>query len=586
MPNKIDQLTSHAKLHSWRARVLFGCLLLGMIGLIGRAAFLQGVNNDFLQKEGAARYSKVVEMSADRGTIKDRNGEILAISVPVASIYADPKLIEITPAQLTQLAWLLEMQESEIEKRIYRDRGRFVYLKRWIVPEIAERIIDIGIRGIAYETEFKRYYPEGEVAAHVVGFTDIEDQGREGVEHGWNAMLSGEMGSRRVIKDNKGRIVEDVEKIRAPRQGQDVVLSLDRRIQHIAHQELKRAAQQHRAKAGSIVVLDAQSGEVLALSNFPAYNPNSVITREMIKNRVLVNRALVDTYEPGSTLKPFPIAVAIETGLVNSETVVETAPGTYRIGRATIRDVSNKGQLTVSEVLQVSSNVGTVKIALAMPPQTLWEIYNNVGFGQPAGTGFPGEASGMMRAYNRWRPIEHATLSFGHGLSVSLLQIARAYTVFTTGGELKPVSVLKQDFPVMGKRVISQETAQTVSHMLEMATDPGGTATLARVNGYRVAGKTGTAHKLIEGKYAKNSYISSFVGFAPVSAPRLIVAVVLDEPSAGKYFGGAVAAPVFSQVTTTALRLLNVAHDAPAAEVAAVSLDWTGSAYQMNGDDG
>jgi cell division protein FtsI (penicillin-binding protein 3) len=570
MLNKIDQLAPQLKLNPWRAMMLFGFLILGLIGLIARAVFLQGVNNDFLQKEGAARYSKVVEMSADRGMIKDRNGEILAISAPVASVYADPKLIEITPDQLEQLARLLHMEKSEIERRIYRKKGRFVYLKRWIVPEIAERIADLKIKGIAFETEFKRYYPEGEVAAHIVGFTDIEDRGQEGVEHGWNAVLTGEIGRRRVIKDNKGRIIEDVEKIRAPREGQDLVLSLDRRIQHIAHQELKLAAIKHQARAGSIVVLDAQSGEVLALSNFPVYNPNSAITREMIDNRILVNRAVVDTYEPGSTLKPFPIAVAIETGLVNPDTVVQTAPGTFRVGRSTIRDVSNKGLLTVAEVLQVSSNVGTVKIALSMPAQTLWEMYNNVGFGQLINTGFPGEASGVLRPYNKWRPIEQATMSFGHGLSVSLLQVARAYTIFTTGGEIKPVSVLKQDFSVMGQRVISRKTALAVSQMLEMATQSGGTAPLARVTGYRVAGKTGTAHKLIDGKYAKNRYVSSFVGFAPVSNPRLIVAVVLDEPSAGKYFGGAVAAPVFSQVMTTALRLLNVPHDALSGDVAVV----------------
>lgn len=572
MLNKIDPLSPQLKLKPWRAMLLFGFLVLGLTVLIARAAFLQGINNDFLQKEGAARYSKVVEMSADRGMIKDRNGEILAISAPVTSVYADPKLIEITPGQLEQLARLLGMEKSEIEKRIYRKQGRFVYLKRWLVPEVAEHIVDLKIKGIAFETEFKRYYPEGEVAAHIVGFTDIEDRGQEGVEHGWNAELTGEIGRRRVIKDNKGRIIEDVEKIRAPRQGQDLMLSLDRRIQHIAHQELKHAAIKHQARAGSIVVLDAQSGEVLALSNFPVYNPNSAITKEMIDNRVLVNRAVVDIYEPGSTLKPFPIAVAIETGLVNPETVVQTAPGTFRVGRATIRDVSNKGLLTVAEVLQVSSNVGTVKIALSMPAQTLWEMYNKVGFGQLIGTGFPGEAGGVLRPYNRWRTIEQATMSFGHGLSVSLLQIARAYTIFTTGGELKPISVLKQNFPVMGQRVISSKTALAISQMLEMATQPGGTAPLARVNGYRVAGKTGTAHKLVEGKYAKNRYISSFVGFAPVSNPRLIVAVVLDEPSAGKYFGGAVAAPVFSQVMTTALRLLNVPHDALSGEVAAVPM--------------
>lgn len=568
MLNKLDQLTPQPMLKPWRAMLLFGFLVLGLTGLIVRAAFLQGVNNDFLQKEGAARYSKIVKMSGDRGMIQDRNGEILAISAPVASVYADPLMVEnVSSFQLEQLARLLDMDKSEIEKRIYRKSSRFVYLKRWIVPEIADRIADLKIKGIGFETEFKRYYPEGEIAAHVVGFTDIEDQGQEGVEHGWDAMLSGEIGSRRVLKDNKGRIIGDVENIRSPKQGQDIVLSLDRRVQHIAHQALKQAVFDHRAAAGSIVVLDAQSGEILALSNFPAYNPNATVTNAMVANRFLVNRALVDTFEPGSTLKPFPIAVAIETGLVNPGTVVQTAPGTFRVGRSTIRDVSNKGELTVAEVLQVSSNVGTVKIALSMPAQTLWEIYNNVGFGQLAGTGFPGEASGVLRPYNTWRTIEQATMAFGHGISVSLLQIARAYTIFTTGGELKPVSILKQDFPVMGQRVISQKTAQSVSQMLEMATLPNGTAPLAQVDGYRVAGKTGTAHKLIDGKYAKKNYISSFVGFAPVSNPRLIVAVMLDDPSAGKYFGGAVAAPVFSHVMTAALRLLNVPHDVPSTEL-------------------
>ena len=550
------------KLSTRRSSLLFGFLIVGLMSLVVRAAYLQGMHNDFLQQEGEARYSRIVEMSADRGMITDRNGEVLAISSPVASVYVDPKILKITPVQLEQLAHLLEMDKSEVEKRIYRERGRFVYLKRQIVPEMAERIDALNIPGVAFKTEFKRYYPEGEGAAHVVGFTDINDQGQEGVERGWNDVLAGKTGSRRVIKDNKGRIIENVEKIRLPRPGQDVVLSLDRRIQHIAHRELKTAVAVHKAKAGSIVVLDAQTGEVLALTNFPVYNPNS---RSTINSDRIRNRALIDTFEPGSTLKPFPIATAIEIGHVNPDTILQTSPGTFKVGRSTIRDISDKGLLSVAQVVQVSSNVGTVKIALSLQPQTLWEMYNNVGFGMPIGTSFPGEANGLLRPYNQWRPIEQATMSFGHGISVSLMQLARAYTIFTTGGDLKPVTLEKQAFQVMGQRVISSETASAVSQMLEMATQSEGTAPLAQVNGYRVAGKTGTAHKLVDGKYAKNRYISSFVGYAPVSRPRLIIAVMLDEPSAGKYFGGAVAAPVFSQVMVGALRILNVPHDAPPA---------------------
>lgn len=567
MLNNYQHSSKQIKLSAWRSIVIFGLLIVGLLSLVARAAFLQGMQNDFLQQKGEARYSRIIEMSADRGMITDRNGEVLAISTPVISIYVDPETVKITPEQLKQLAYLLEMDKTKVAERIYREYGRFVYLKRWVVPEIADKVAELEIPGVAFETDFKRYYPEGEGAAHVVGHTDYKDQGQEGIERRWNDVLTAEVGSRRVIKDNKGRIIGDLEKIRSPRSGQDVVLALDRRVQHIAYRELRKSVAIHQATAGSVVVLDAQTGEVLALANSPTYNPNSMISDDMIDARMLVNRALVDTFEPGSTLKPFPIAVAIETGQINPDTVLQTAPGTFKVGRSTIRDINNKGLLTVAEIIQVSSNVGTVKIALSLPPRTLWEIYNNVGFGESIGTGFPSEARGLLRPYNEWRPIEQATMSFGHGISVSLMQLARAYTIFTTGGVLKPVSLEKQAYPVMGQRVISHETALAVSQMLEMATQTRGTAPLARVNGYRVAGKTGTAHKYIKGKYAKDRYLSSFVGYAPASDPRLIVAVMLDEPSAGEHFGGAVAAPVFSQIMAESLRLLNVPHDAPATSV-------------------
>lgn len=556
--------TAQVKLLKWRSFLLFGLLVFGLLGLAWRALYLQVIQKDFFQQEGASRYSRVVEIGVSRGMITDRHGEVLAISSPVASVVADPQRVKITDEQLKELSSLLGMDAQKVGGRLGRENSRFVYLKRQVIPSVTKKIVALNIPGIFLESESKRYYPERDIAAHVLGFTDFKDNGQEGVERGWESTLAGELGSRRVIKDNKGRIIEDVENIRMPKQGQDIVLSLDRRIQYLAHRELKRAFEVHQAASGSIVVLDAQTGEVLALTNLPAYNPNR---RSTISDERIRNRALVDVYEPGSTLKPFSVAIAIETGLVSPDTVLQTAPGTFKIGRSIIRDVSDKGDLTVSEVIQTSSNVGTAKIALSLPPQTLWEMLNRSGFGVSTGSGFPGEANGRLRPYNTWRPIEQATLSYGHGMSVSLMQLARAYTLFTTGGQLMPISLIKQDMSVMGQQVISRETALAVSNMLELVTQPGGTAPLAQINGYRVAGKTGTAHKLVDGQYAKNIYTSSFVGYAPASNPRLIIAVVLDEPSAGQYFGGVVAAPVFSHVMSGALRILNVPHDAPANNV-------------------
>ncbi|MDP1557944.1 MAG: penicillin-binding transpeptidase domain-containing protein [Nitrosomonas sp.] len=551
-------------LSAWRSRFLFILLLLGFVGLAVRAAYLQGMHNDFLRQKGESRYSRIVEMSANRGMITDRHGEVLAISTPVASIYVDPTKVQASNEQLNELAMLLKMDVTTIQQRIAEQQRRFVYLQRRVLPGIAERIEKLKIPGVFLQSESQRFYPAGEMTAHVLGFTNIDDKGQEGVELAWQDTLTGELGSRRVIKDRKGQIIEDIENIRAPRQGQDLVLSLDSGIQYLAHRELTRAVTTHRAKAGSIVILDAQTGEILAMVNLPVYNPNR---RTSIDQEKIRNRALIDTFEPGSTLKPFAVAVAMEVGEVNADTIVQTAPGTLRIGRRTIRDINNKGNLTVAQVIQQSSNIGTAKIALALPPQTLWEMLNRSGFGMSTGLGFPGEASGRLRAYNTWRPIEQATMSYGHGISVNLLQLARAYTLFTSGGELQPVSLLKRDSAVMGQRVISAETALAMSLMLELAVQPGGTATLAQVNGYRVAGKTGTAHKLIDGNYARNRYISSFVGYAPASNPRLIIAVMIDEPSAGQYYGGLVAAPVFSQVMAGALRMLNVPHDASPSNV-------------------
>ena len=552
--------TPHIILPAWRSRVLAIFLLLSFIGLIVRAVYLQGMHNDFLQQKGESRYSRVIEISAHRGMITDRHGEPLAISTPVESVWASPDDVDATYNQLIKLAELIKMDVAEVSKRISNKKRDFVYLKRHLPPDITARVVQLNIPGIFLKREFRRYYPTGEMTAHMLGFTDVDDNGQEGIELGWQDTLAGKSGSRRVIKDRKGRIVEDVESILEPKPGKDLALSIDSKIQYLAYRELKRAMDINKAKAGEIVVLDAQTGEVLALANLPTYNPNNRIRTSGGKAR---NRVLTDVFEPGSTLKPFTVAAALEAGEIEPDTIFETSPGTLTIGKATIRDSHREGALTVEQVIQKSSNVGSAKIALTLPPQTLWETFNRSGFGTSTGSGFPGEVKGKLRPYQTWRPIEQATMSYGHGIAVNLLQLARAYTLFSEEGELKPVSLLKINTPAAGKQVISRKTALAVSKMLEMVVRPGGTAPLAQINGYRVAGKTGTAHKLQGNGYAKDRYIASFVGYAPVSNPRLIIAVMLDEPSAGQYYGGKVAAPVFSQVMVSALRILNVPHDAP-----------------------
>jgi cell division protein FtsI (penicillin-binding protein 3) len=534
--------------------------LLGLVGLAGRAAYLQGMHKGFLQQKGESRYSRVVEISAHRGMITDRHGEPLAISTPVESVWASPQDMEITTPQIKKLAEIIGMNSAEIQKKIEGPQRDFVYLKRHLPPEIAARVVELNMPGVFLRREFRRYYPAGELTAHMLGFTDVDDNGQEGVELAWQDDLAGKPGSRRVIKDRKGRIVEDIESIRVPRPGRDIALSIDSKIQYLAYRELKQAVEASKSKAGGIVVLDAQTGEVLALANLPVYNPNN---RGKIKSERARNRALTDVFEPGSTLKPFTVAAALEAGRISPDTVFQTAPGTLTIGKATIRDSHREGPLTVTQVIQKSSNVGSAKIALSLPPETLWEILSQSGFGVSTGSGFPGEVTGRLRPHKTWRPIEQATMSYGHGISVSLIQLARAYTLFSAEGELKPVSLLKLDAPTTGERVISRATALAVSTMLEMVVRPGGTAPRAQISGYRVAGKTGTAHKLEGNGYAKDRYISTFVGYAPASNPRLIIAVMLDEPSAGQYFGGVVAAPVFSQVMAGALRILSVPHDAP-----------------------
>ena len=548
------------QLPGWRSAVLLAGLLACFTALAGRAVFLQGLNNDFLQAKGESRYSRVIEITATRGMIVDRNNEALAISTPVESVAASPADIDITPEQTQKLAQLLQTDVNDLQRKFEDTRREFVYLKRQLPPEQAAKIVELNIPGVFLQREFRRYYPAGEVMAHIIGFTNIDDKGQEALELAFEDKLRGKSGHRRVIKDRMGRIVEDIDSIRAPQHGERLTLSIDAKIQHLAFRELKKAITEHRAKAGGIVVLDAITGEVLAMVNFPTYNPNNRGNHEASRAR---NRAVTDLFEPGSTLKPFTAATALEAGTVTAESVIQTAPGQLTIGKATIHDAHPNGALTVAQVIQKSSNVGAAKLALGLPPETLWKVFNRVGFGTPPQSGFPGEVAGRLRAHEKWKPIEQATMSYGHGISVSLLQLARAYTIFATDGELKALTLVKRDVPAESARVISVHTAQAVRRMLEMAVQAGGTAPKAQVAGYRVAGKTGTAHK-IEGRgYAANRYISSFVGFAPVSNPRLIVAVMIDEPSAGRHYGGAVAAPVFSEVAGGALRLMAVPPDAP-----------------------
>jgi cell division protein FtsI (penicillin-binding protein 3) len=552
------------RLPAWRSRFVLLLLLAAFGVLAARAFYLQGLHHDFLQRKGEARYTRAIEIGATRGMIVDRNREPLAISTPVESVAASPADITATPEQLSRLARLLGMAPEELQRRLADTRREFVYLKRQLPPEEAARVVALGIRGVFLQREYRRYYPAGEVMAHIIGFTDIDGNGQEALELAFDDTLAGRPGSRRVIRDRRGHIVEDIESIQEPRHGATLTLAIDARIQYLAFRELKRAVSEHRARAGGIVVLDATSGEVLAMANLPAYNPNNRGGLDPQRTR---NRAVTDLFEPGSTLKPFTAAAALEAGLVRPDTVIQTAPGQLTIGKRTIQDAHPQGALTVAQVIQKSSNVGSAKIGLALPAESLWTLFSRVGFGTPPQSGFPGEVSGRLRAHASWRPIEQATMSYGYGISVSLLQLARAYGVFATDGELLSVSLLKRASPPEAQRIVSPDTARAVRAMLEMAVQPGGTAPRAQVPGYRVAGKTGTAHKLEGGAYAAKSYVSSFVGFAPVSAPRLIAAVMIDEPRAGQYYGGAVAAPVFSRVMGEALRLMAVVPDAPAVDV-------------------
>ena len=546
-----------SKTPPWRSRFLVALIGLGFCVLIGRALYVQVIGAEFFQRQGEMRFARTLELSASRGRITDRNGLLLASSVPAPSLWAIPKDFDATKSQRRELATLLNMTPPELDKRL-SDNPNFVWLRRQVDDQVAQAAQALGVRGLHQVREYKRKYPEGESAAHVVGFTSVEDKGQEGIELAFENELAGRDGSRRVIKDRLGRVVEDIGESVAPVDGRDIELSIDSKIQFFAYQRVRDAVAQHKAKAGSVVVLDAQSGEVLALANYPSFDPAQ---RRNLTGAQLRNRALTDTFEPGSTMKPFIAALAIETGRVKPHTVIATAPGRMTITGLPITDAHPHGDLTVEEVIQKSSNVGTVKMAMQMQPREMHELFTEVGLGQKPQLHFPGVVTGRVRPYKTWRPIEQATMSYGYGLSASLFQLARAYTVFAHDGELMPVSLVKQTQPVAGMRVISPTTAAAMRKMLQMAAGEGGTAPLAQTIGYSVGGKTGTAHKQ-EGKgYAEKKYRAWFVGLAPINNPRIVVAVMVDEPSNGQYYGGVVAAPVFSAVVQQTLRTLNVPPD-------------------------
>ena len=546
----------------WRSKFIVALVALGFVGLAGRAAYVQVIGNDFFQRQGEVRFARTLELPANRGRILDRNGLILASSVPAASIWAIPEDVEMAKpevrAKLKDLARLMDMPLSTLQGKLADEDKTFVWIKRQLDWDVGQQITALGLKGIYLRKEYKRQYPEGEAAAHVVGFTNVEDHGQEGMELAFDKDLAGKPGSRRVIKDRLGRVVEGVGAEVPPVDGKDMQLSIDSKVQFFAYQKLRDTVQAHNAKAGSVVVLDARTGEVLALANYPSYVPDK---RQNLTGEQLRNRALTDVFEPGSTIKPITVGLALESGRFKPETSVDTTPGRLTITGSTISDTHNYGLLTVEGVIQKSSNVGTTKIAMQLPAQEMWETFSAVGFGQKPQIAFPGVASGRLRPYKSWRPIEQATMSYGYGLSASLFQMARSYTVFSNGGKVIPATMLKTHEAPVGVPVFSERTANQVRKMLQMAAGPGGTGQKAQTVGYSVGGKSGTARKQVGKSYASGKYRAWFTGLAPIDQPRIIVAVMVDEPSNGVIYGGAVAAPVFSEVVQQTLRMMGVAPD-------------------------
>jgi len=541
----------------WRSRFVVFMVALGSLVLIARAAYVQVWKSDFFVEKGDERLARTLTLPASRGRITDRHGSVLATSVPTFTVIASPRNFVADDAQRAELARLLGLPRRDLEEKM-GGGGDYALLRRQVDDVTWRSIQALKVKGLHTEREYVRRYPEGEAAAHVVGFTNIDEIGQEGMELAFQKQLKGVPGSRGVLLDRLGRTIDDQGELQSPVNGADVTLSIDSKVQFFAWQRIRDMVEAQNAKGGSVVVLDAQSGEVLALANYPSFDPAD---RHHMTGSQLRNRALTDIFEPGSTMKPFVVSWALETKRVTPSTPILTAPGSMVVTGTAIKDAHPHGMLTVAEVIQKSSNVGTVRMAMQFSPKEMWELYAQLGFGQKPQLEFPGAVTGRLRPFKSWRPIEQATMSYGYGVSASLLQLARAYTVFTRDGEIIPVTMLKREAPPTGVRVISEKTAQDVRQMLHLVSLPGGTATKSQTEGYTVGGKTGTANKQEGRGYASNKYRAWFVGLAPVSKPRIIVGVMVDEPSKGVYYGGDVAAPVFSQVVQQTLRLLNVPTD-------------------------
>lgn len=553
---KLRTVQAQYPIRRWLILSLFLC---AMAVLSTRAIYLQLLNNDFLKNHGDARSIRVVEIPAHRGVITDRNGEQLAMSTPVDSIWVTPRKVFENVGRIPDLAKVMGMSVSELHE-ILRDRisREFIYLKRHADPDLVKAVKALGIRGVATEREYKRYYPAAEVTAHLIGFTNIDDEGQEGLELAYGKWLSGQSGKKRVLKDRLNRVVENIESIEPSQPGKQLTLSIDRRVQYLAYRELASAVKYHQAKSGSLVMLDIRTGEVMAMVGYPSFNPNN---RKGLKSQYFRNRAITDVFEPGSTMKPFTVAAGLESGNYNPHSPINTSPGYYKVGEHTVRDMRDYGKIDVSNVITKSSNVGASKIALSLEPEEYWDALSRFGFGQTTGSGFPGESSGNLSPYNGWSEIEMATMSFGYGLSVTPLQLAHAYSVLATGGVMLPVSFVKVNGSVSGKRVMPENITRQVRKMLETVVSSSGTGKRAAIRGYRVIGKTGTAHKSSRGGYSDDRYLSLFAGIAPASEPRFAMVVLIDEPSGGHHYGGVVAAPVFSRVMEGTFRILNIPPD-------------------------
>lgn len=544
---------------AWRHWLVLGMLALGGVALAARAVYLQVIDQAFLEKQGDARILRTARLSANRGMILDRNGEALAVSTPVDTVWADPRKLAQVPHEFPRLAKALDRDPQWLARRVTSNLNReFIHLVRHMRPQDAAKVKALGIPGVDTLREYRRYYPAGEVTGHLLGFTNVDDVGQEGLELAFDQWLGGEPGEKRVMRDSLGRTIEDIERIRAPRPGQDLVTSIDLRVQYLAYRELKAAVQANHARSGSIVVLDVQTGEVLAMVNQPAFNPND---REQYAASRYRNRATNDFFEPGSSIKPFVYAAAFEGGRYHPDTLIDTSPGMLRVGSKTVKDKHNLGTIDITTALAKSSNVAVAKVALSLRPQDMWSTLERLGFGSVTGSGFPGESAGILTSPDHWRQIYQATMSYGYSLSVTPLQLAQAYAVLASGGIRRPVSLRKVDAPPAGERVLDDGVAHELVAMMEEVVGDEGTARRARVMGYRVAGKTGTAWKAANGGYTTNKYMAVFGGVVPASNPRLAAVVVIDEPTGGAYYGGEVAAPVFSAVMSGALRLLAIPPD-------------------------